>query len=74
MSLGPPHGSNHFLNRIDKATGKCIWYSQEFTSVSLWGTKVFDNVEIDREREIVTFRYDTDYEIDLKTGKMTKSE
>ena len=28
--------------------------------------------EIDRENEIVTFRYDKDYKIDLKSGEMTE--
>ena len=32
----------------------------------------FDNVNIDKENETVTFRYDTDYVIDLKTGEMTQ--
>lgn len=73
MSQGTPHGSNQILVRIDKKTADCIRYSSKFESVSVWGTKRFDNVKIDKENETVTFRYDTDYIIDLKTGEMTKA-
>ena len=45
---------------------------KDFKSVSAHGQIYFDNVVIDRENEIVTFRYDKDYKIDLKTGEMTE--
>ncbi len=72
MSQGTPHGTNQFLVRIDKETGDDVWYSSEFESVSLHGTKIFENVVIDKENEKVTFHYDVDYIIDLKTGVMEK--
>ncbi len=72
MSQGTPHGTNQLMVRIDKNTADAIYYSQEFESVSLWGTRMFDDVVIDKENETVTFRYDIDYIIDLKTGEMTQ--
>lgn len=38
-------------------TGSCIRYDENFASVSYSGNKHFDNVEIDREKEIVKFHY-----------------
>lgn len=67
-----PMGSIHTMWRIDKQDGSRIVYGDEFKSVSAHGQKYFDNVVIDRENEVVTFRYDKDYKIDLKTGEMTE--
>ena len=67
------HGSTQFLRRISK-DGTQICYDSEFESVSLHGNKRFDDVVIDKENEKVTFGYDTFYEIDLKTGTMTKKQ
>lgn len=69
MSQPNPHGSSQFLRRI-AADGTVICYEDNFKSVSLYGQKYFDNVTIDREKETVSFRYDKDYTIDLKTGTM----
>lgn len=66
-----PMGGIQDFWRVDKKTGERIVYGTDFESVSYYGTKRFDNVVIDRENEIVTFRYDKDYQIDLKTGEMT---
>lgn len=63
------HGASQFLIRIT-ADGTVQYYDAAFESVSLHGQKYFDNVTIDREKEIVSFRYDRDYVIDLKTGEM----
>lgn len=65
-----PHGSSQFLRRIAK-DGTQIYYDGKFKSVSLYGNMYFDNVAIDKENETVTFRYDTDYVIDLSTGEIT---
>lgn len=64
------HGGTHLLRRIDKHTLDQICYDKEFESVSYSGNKQFDNVVIDKENETVSFRYDRDYVIDLKTGKI----
>lgn len=74
MSQGTPHGTNQILVRINKKTADALWYSREFESVSLYGTRVFENVIIDKEKETVSFHYDVDYIIDLKTGEMEKVE
>ncbi len=71
MSAGTPHGASQYLV-LARADGSYHDYSDNFNSVSFWGTKVFDNVIIDKEKEKVYFRYDTDYIIDLKTGELTK--
>ncbi len=67
------HGAYNFLVRIAK-DGTYRDYSEDFESVSLYGTKRFDNLTIHEDTETVTFRYDTNYVIDLKTGEMTKEE
>ncbi len=69
MSQPNPHGSSQFLRRV-AANGSVITYEDRFESVSLYGQKYFDNVTIDKENETVSFRYDKDYIIDLKTGIM----
>ncbi len=69
MSQPNTHGSSQFLRRV-AADGSVIEYEDNFKSVSLYGQKYFSNVTIDRENEKVTFRYDRDYSIDLKTGIM----
>ncbi len=63
------HGSTRSLIRISK-DGGVIEYGSRLESVSLHGNKYFDKLVIDRENETVTFRYDVDYIIDLKTGEM----
>lgn len=63
-----PHGSSQFLIRL-AADGSVRYYDADFKSVSLYGQKYFDNVTIDKENETVSFRYDKDYVIDLKTGE-----
>ena len=68
-----PHGSTQLIQRIDKE-GYRIQYEDKFESVSLHGQKRFDNLVIDREKEKVTFRYDINYEIDLKTGEIKAAE
>lgn len=73
MSQPNFHGSTQSLRRIAK-DGSLIEYDNEFDSVSLHGNKFFDNVIIDKENEKVTFGYDVYYEIDLKTGEITKLE
>ena len=73
MSGPTPHGGTALLMRI-LPDGTYHDYADDFDSVSFWGTKCFDSFRIDRENEKVYFRYDTDYVIDLKTGKMTKAE
>lgn len=69
LSQGTPHGTNSCLLLIQN-DGTYHNYWEDFESVSIGGTKRFDNVTIDRENEKCRFRYDTDYEIDLKTGEM----
>lgn len=71
MSAGTPHGASHYLV-LARADGSYRDYSDDFESVSFWGTKVFENVAIDRENEKVYFHYDADYVIDLKTGELSK--
>ena len=71
MSAGTPHGSSQYLVLIE-ADGTYRDYSDDFESVSFWGTKVFDNLEIDSTNEKVYFRYDADYEINLKTGGLIR--
>lgn len=63
-----PHGSSQFLIRL-AADGTVRYYDADFKSVSLYGQKYFDDVKIDKESETVSFRYDKDYTIDLKTGE-----
>ncbi len=69
-----PMGGIQDFWRVDKQTGERISFGADFQSVSYYGTKNFDNVNIDKENEMVTFRYDKDYKIDLKTGEMTALE
>ncbi|MBQ7821723.1 MAG: hypothetical protein IJ391_05520 [Clostridia bacterium] len=69
MTQPTPHGSTQFL-RLITADGSVTYYENDFKSVSLHGTKTFDNVVIDKENAKVTFRYDRDYVIDLETGVM----
>lgn len=64
-----PHGTNEFLLLV-RADGSYYDYAQDFKSVSYWGTKNFTNVVIDETNEKVSFHYDRDYVIDLKTGVM----
>ncbi|MBQ7975334.1 MAG: hypothetical protein IJ300_06565 [Clostridia bacterium] len=71
MSAGTPHGGTHYLV-LAGADGSYHNYAEDFQSVSFWGTKLFENVTIDRENEKVYFHYDVDYEIDLKTGELIK--
>jgi len=73
LNTPDPHGGSHILVRIGK-DGNYIEYSREFQTVNNSGNdnKYFDFVTIDKETETVTFRYDTYYIIDLKTGKMNK--
>jgi hypothetical protein len=71
LSGATSHGSTHCLVLIQN-DGRYYDYSKEFNSVSLWGTKTFDNVRVDKENEKVYFRYDEDYEINLKTGELIK--
>ena len=73
MSAATPHGSSGVLLLV-QPDGTYHNYGDDFESVSFWGTKWFDNVRIDRENEKVYFRYDTDYVIDLKTGKLEIAE
>ena len=69
MSQPNTHGASQFLRRV-AADGSVICYDDNFKSVSLYGQKYFSNVKIDRENEKVTFHYDKDYIIDLKTGEI----
>ena len=71
MGAGTPHGGTQYLLLV-KDDGTYHDYSDDFESVSFWGTKRFENVKIDKEAEKVYLHYDFDYEIDLKTGIMCK--
>ncbi len=72
MHQGTPHGANKFLLLIQN-DGSYHNYADDFESVSLYGTKQFDNVVIDEKNEKVYFDYDTKYVIDLKTGVLSKN-
>lgn len=63
------HGATQLMYRIAK-DGSLIDYGENFESVSLYGQKTYDNVVIDKVNQKVTFRYDKNYEIDLKTGEL----
>lgn len=69
MSAGTPHGGTQYLLLVNN-DGTWHDYSRDFNSVSLWGTKNFENVIIDEENEKVFLHYDIDYVIDLKTGEL----
>lgn len=72
MSAATPHGSSHVLLLI-KPDGSYYNYSRDFEPVSIWGTRRFENVKIDKEAEKVYLHYDADYVIDLKTGVLSKA-
>lgn len=71
MGAGTSHGGTHYLLLV-KEDGTFHDFSDDFESVSFWGTKTFENVKIDKENEKVYLHYDYDYEIDLKTGTLSK--
>ena len=68
-----PHGATQLLVRV-AADGTYRNYAQNFESVSLWGTKTFDEVNVNADQKTVTFGYDKWYEIDLVTGEMATLE
>lgn len=64
-------GGHEALLRIDKE-GNFTKYHEQFKSVSYNGSRKFENLLIDKNNETVSFHYDYDYIIDLKTGTMTR--
>ena len=71
---GLPHGTVLQALLLINADGSYHNFAEEFESVSVNGTKVFEDVRIDRENQKVYLHYDTDYVIDLQTGTMQKAE
>lgn len=71
---GLPHGTVLQALLLINADGSYHNFAEEFESVSVNGTKVFEDVRIDRENQKVYLHYDTDYVIDLQTGTMQKVE
>ena len=67
-----PHGRNELMCRVSK-DGDEINYGAKFPPRSIWGQRTFDDVVIDKNSELVTFKYDGEYTIDLKTGEMRKN-
>ena len=64
-------GGHEALLRVDK-DGNFTKYHEQFESVSYNGSRKFENLSIDRNNETVSFHYDYDYIIDLKTGIMSR--
>ena len=73
MSTGTPHGAIQYLLLVN-ADGSYRDFGEDLQSDSLYGTKKFENVRIDRENQKVYLHYDADYVIDLCTGTMQKME
>lgn len=68
------HGASEWLFKASKTDGSMVSFGDNFKSVSLYGTKQYDSVKIDRENEKVYVHYDYDYIIDLKTDKVERTE
>ena len=64
-------GGHELLLRVDK-DGNFTKYHEQFKSVSYNGSRKFENLSIDKNNETVSFHYDYDYIIDLKTGEMNR--
>lgn len=64
-------GGHEQLLRIGK-DGNFTKYHEQFKSVSYNGSRKFENLSIDKNNETVSFHYDYDYIIDLKTGAMNR--
>lgn len=64
-------GGHEALLRVDKE-GNFTKYHEQFKSVSHNGSRKFENLLIDKNNETVSFHYDYDYIIDLKTGAITR--
>lgn len=73
MSTATPHGAIQYLLLVN-ADGSYRDFGEDLQSGSLYGTKKFENVRIDRENQKVYLHYDADYVIDLCTGTMQKME
>ena len=73
MKATTNHGGTEYLLLVQN-DGTYYDYSNDFESVSLYGNKTFDEVIIDTDEEKVYIHYDVDYVLDLKTGKLIKSE